>query len=109
MRGVGCGCLSLLGLIGLVLSTRPHQPSARQVLEKAKEESVAVQAYEACRAKLPDLQFRRQKLVYRAPGRYQVVRRREHDQISCITWQGQIQFVDTAIIQPGNGVISGSK
>ena len=103
MRGVGCGCMALLGLAALVCSTRPHKPSVRQIMEKAQEESIAVQAYEACKAKLPDLHLRRQELVFRAPGRYQVVRRRNQDQISCITWQGQIQFVDTALIQPGNG------
>lgn len=107
MRGLGCGCLAVLGLIGLVCSTRPHRPSATTLRQQAVEAQVARTAYQACRAKLPDLQFRWKELVYRAPGRYQVVRRREKDQISCITWQGQIQYVDTAVMQPGNGVIDG--
>lgn len=49
--------------------------------------------------------LRNSQLIYRGPGRYQVVERRVKDQIVCSTWQGRLQFVDTALIQPGNGKI----
>lgn len=107
MRSGGCVASLAILIILAGLSTRQaRQKPASVIMQQAAEESIKVAALEACKARLPGLGLRVQELVFRAPGRWQVIRRRQHDQISCATWQGQVQYVDTALIQPGNGVIT---
>lgn len=104
------GCvlsLATVVLAGAIFSARQaRHPTAAAIVQQSAEDSIKTQAYEACRVSLPDLRLRPGELVFRAPGRYQVIRRRQADQIACVTWQGKVQYVDTALIQPGNGVIT---
>lgn len=90
----------------VVASRQACHVSDRQVVQQAEEDSLRLASFYGCQATLPGLHLMPREIVYRAPGRYQVVRRREKDQIACITWQGQVQYVDTAIIQPGNGDVT---
>jgi hypothetical protein len=97
-------------IVGLLLAGlhdwlgRRHPPESVPI-QQAQEDSLKQQSYHACNQAVPDVRFRVAELVERAPGRWQVIRRRKQDQLVCTAWQGKVQNVDTAIIQPGNGVI----
>ena len=103
------GCLLLVGVlvlagIGQCLGSR--QPPVDQLVQQAQEDSLKQLSYHVCNQAAPGLRFRVTEAVERAPGRWQLIRRRQKDQVVCTMWQGSLWNVDTAIRQPGNGIIT---
>lgn len=99
------GCTFLVVAVVLFAGTRRQgiAPKAHHLEAQAVEDSIRLQAVFVC--KQVGRTLRHSKLVYRGPGRYHIIERRQKDQIVCSTWQGRLQFVDTTLIQPGNGKI----
>lgn len=97
------GGLVCTGISDKLSHTRPPESVT---IQQAQEDSLKQQSYHLCNKALPGIRYKVAELVERAPGRWQAIRRNQHDQIVCTAWQGQVVGIDTAIIQPGNGVIT---
>lgn len=82
------------------------QASASMIQQKVVEDSLMRASFKACTKAVPEAGFTLRSLIQRAPGRWQVIKRRHVDQLTCTAWQGRLQAVDTAIIQPGNGQLN---
>lgn len=102
------GCLTAIAAVllsGLGSYEGHKTPVTSVAVQQAAEDSLKQQSYHACNKALPDIRFKVAELIERAPGRWQAIRHRPQDQLICTAWQGKVVYIDTAMIQPGNGVI----
>lgn len=107
MRPGGCLLLMVACGVGMIGVRRQEgHVSAARLQQQVVEDSLMRASFKACDKAVPEAGFTLHQLVQRAPGRWQVIKRGKADQLICTAWQGRLQSVDTAIIQPGNGQLN---